>query len=118
MGALNLLSRLGEAWLNMRLAWRLLTDGRVPLRNKLILPAVAIYLLWPLDFLPDLLPFLGQVDDLTAVLLALIVFVRSCPRQLVGEHLADIQGRPWRRDPSAGGPDDVVEGQYRVLNDR
>jgi uncharacterized membrane protein YkvA (DUF1232 family) len=106
-------ARLNELRLNARLAWRLLGDIRVPLVYKLIVPLSAAYLIWPLDFIPDFLPFLGQFDDLTTVVVAILVFVRLCPPRLVAEHRADLLGRQRPR-----GPDDtVIEGQYRVMED-
>ena len=39
-------------------------DARVPRRDKWVLAAVALYLLSPVDLVPDVLPVLGQLDDL------------------------------------------------------
>lgn len=64
----------------LRLLRRLLLDERVPLWQKAIPVAAALYLVSPLDLIPDVLPVIGQLDDL-AVLLA-----------LVAEHLAYIDG--------------------------
>jgi uncharacterized membrane protein YkvA (DUF1232 family) len=99
--------------MSTRLAWRLLRDRRTPLVNKLIIPATFAYLFWPLDFLPDILPFLGHVDDLTAVAMAVLLFVNTAPRRLVAEHRADILGEPYPR----GGAGDAIEGEFRVVDD-
>ncbi|MCL5109853.1 MAG: DUF1232 domain-containing protein [Chloroflexi bacterium] len=113
--ALNLAGGLGHLWLQVRLAWRLLFDVRVPVLHKLIVPATVLYVVWPLDFLPDFLPFLGQVDDLSAVVLATMLFVRLAPARLVAEHRADLAGR--RRPPAAERDGSVIDGDYRVLDD-
>jgi uncharacterized membrane protein YkvA (DUF1232 family) len=113
--ALNLAGGLGRLWLRLRLAWRLLFDVRVPTLHKLIVPATILYVVWPLDFLPDFLPFLGQVDDLSAVVLATILFVRLAPARLVAEHLADLTGQ--RRPTPAEREGSVIEGEYRSLDD-
>jgi uncharacterized membrane protein YkvA (DUF1232 family) len=39
-------------------------DARVPRQEKWILAAVALYLLSPVDVVPDVIPVLGQLDDL------------------------------------------------------
>ena len=41
------------------LVFRLMLDRRVPLRLKLIIPSAVLYLISPIDLLPDLFPILG-----------------------------------------------------------
>lgn len=115
MRILHLGGGLNELRLSMRLAWRLLGDIRVPLVYKLIVPLTMAYIVWPLDFLPDFLPFVGQFDDLTTVVVAILAFVRLCPARLVAEHRAELLGRPRPRPSESEGT--VIEGQYRVVED-
>jgi uncharacterized membrane protein YkvA (DUF1232 family) len=42
---------------------RLLRDRRVPRRSKLLLGALAGYLVLPIDLVPDVIPVAGQLDD-------------------------------------------------------
>lgn len=44
--------------------WRLFRDRRVPLRAKAVVLAGVGYLLLPADLLPDILPFVGVLDDI------------------------------------------------------
>ncbi|MBO8158780.1 YkvA family protein [Thermosyntropha sp.] len=53
----------------MKLMYRLMKDERVPKADKVLLGATVAYVLSPVDFLPDIVPFLGKLDDL--LLLAL-----------------------------------------------
>lgn len=53
----------------MKLMYRLMKDERVPKEDKILLGATVAYVLSPFDFLPDVIPFLGKLDDL--LLLAL-----------------------------------------------
>ena len=48
---------------------RLAADERVPLRVKLALAGLAVYLASPWDLIPDFIPVLGQLDDTLALLL-------------------------------------------------
>lgn len=48
---------------------KLVADPRVPTRTKLALAGLAVYLATPWDIIPDFIPVLGQLDDLTVVLL-------------------------------------------------
>jgi uncharacterized membrane protein YkvA (DUF1232 family) len=56
----------------LKLLFGLLKDRRVPLKDKTILAATIAYLLNPVDFIPDMIPFFGMVDDLYLVALALL----------------------------------------------
>lgn len=50
---------------------RLVTDPRVPRKSKLVLGATLVYVVSPIDVVPDFVPGLGQLDDVIVVLLAL-----------------------------------------------
>ena len=69
------------------LFWRLLRDGRVPLPAKLVLPGVGLYLIMPLDPIPDFIPVIGYLDDLVVVVLGLWLFLRLCPPEIFREHV-------------------------------
>lgn len=72
----------------LAVAWRLWRDRRVPLRARLLLPAVALYLAMPIDIIPDFIPVLGQLDDVLVVVLALGLFIRMTPREVIEGHIA------------------------------
>ncbi|MCS7061370.1 MAG: YkvA family protein [Anaerolineae bacterium] len=95
----------------LRLTWRLMTDRRVPVWLKVIPFAPALYLLWPADLLPDLFPFLGQLDDLGMFLLGMETFIALAPREVVAEHQAELEAGSTRRTRS--NPNDVVDGEWR-----
>lgn len=108
----NLLTELAH---NARLVWRLFNDPRVATTTKLILPGLAAaYLLWPADLMPDILPALGQLDDLAIIALAVKLFVDLCPSDIVRQHReGSMQGpAPQSRDQGKG---DVVDAEYRVV---
>jgi uncharacterized membrane protein YkvA (DUF1232 family) len=50
---------------------RLLGDRRVPWRSRIALGAALVYLVSPIDLVPDFVPVAGQLDD--ALLLALVL---------------------------------------------
>lgn len=76
-----------------RLYWGLWKDSRVSWLARAVVVAAAIYIVSPLDFLPDYFPLLGQLDDLTVVFLGLRGFVMLCPKAVVAEHVAAIDAR-------------------------
>lgn len=98
-------------FLNMlRLAWRLLQDPRVPLSYKAIPFGALVYVVFPVDFIPDLIPGLGQLDDIAVILLGLNWFVSLCPPALVAEHRRALFG-PDKAE-------EVVDAEYRVVGDQ
>lgn len=76
-----------------RLMWRLMNDRRVSGGAKAILLGGVAYMLFPLDFLADWMPFLGQMDDLAILLLACRTFLNLCPGEVVQEHAAQVAPR-------------------------
>ena len=69
----------------LRLSWYLLLDERVPMLTKTVPAFVMIYILSPLDLIPDVLLGLGQLDDLAIFLLGLQLFVNFSPPEVVTE---------------------------------
>ena len=65
---------------------RLIGDPRVPRRSKLVLGGTFLYLVSPLDVIPDFVPGLGQVDDVVVVLLALHSVLNRVDESIVLEH--------------------------------
>jgi uncharacterized membrane protein YkvA (DUF1232 family) len=76
-----------------RLIWRLMFDQRVSLWHKLIPVAAVVYVLSPVDLIPDILIGLGQLDDLTIILGSLRVFRSLVPDYIIKEHQEIIDGQ-------------------------
>ncbi len=74
----------------VRLYWRLFRDRRVAFPAKALLVLTLAYLVWPLDAIPDVLPGIGEVDDLAVVATGLWLFVRLCPQPVVRETVSRI----------------------------
>jgi len=70
----------------LKLLYGLLKDPRVPFKDKTILAAAVAYLLNPVDFIPDMIPFFGMVDDLYLVALALLRLLYHTDEQVLRDH--------------------------------
>ena len=97
----------------LRLVARLLGDRRVPVYLKPLPFAGLIYLVWPADLLPDLVPLLGQIDDLGVIILGVEAFIRLSPPSVVAEHEADI--RAGGSTPRGGNSDNVIDGEWKEV---
>jgi len=84
---------LAEIARQLQLIWRLLHDSRVSPWVKLLVPATLLYVISPIDFIPDVALGLGQLDDLTILLLGLWLFVDLCPKDVVRQHLEELGAR-------------------------
>lgn len=95
----------------IRLAWRLFKDRRVPWPLKLIPPAAFLYIFFPIDVLPDLGLGLGQLDDIAIVLLSLKLFIELAPAEVVQEHLRALGAKiaQWPSEEPT-----VVEGEFEI----
>ena len=101
---------------HVRVSIRLLREPRVPLIFKMIPLLAAGYVISPLDFIPDVLPIIGQLDDLGIVFIALEAFLRVSPTDAVDFHRAAVaEGRRFSPMPATG---EVIDAEFRRHDDR
>lgn len=77
------------------LSAKLMVDQRVPAKERLLVAGAILYAFVPFDFIPDMLPFVGQVDDAYLIALTLLRLMSVTEPRVVREY--------WR------GGGDVVE---------
>jgi len=70
----------------LRLLGGLLTDKRVSAVDKLLVAGAMAYIVMPVDLIPDFIPFLGEVDDVFVLVLALQRLVSNAGRSVVMAH--------------------------------
>ena len=99
MSRLELKSRLKNLLMflpNMvMLCARLMVDSRVPRTERALFAGAIIYAIIPFDFIPDMIPFVGQIDDAYLIAITLLRLIDRTDDRVVREH--------WR-----GGGDIVV----------
>jgi uncharacterized membrane protein YkvA (DUF1232 family) len=66
-------------------ARRLRRDPRVPRRAKLVVALAGLWVLSPIDLIPEFLPVIGPLDDVVVVALALRYAARTVPRDVLVE---------------------------------
>jgi uncharacterized membrane protein YkvA (DUF1232 family) len=79
---------------SFRIARRLMWDSRVPYSAKLVPILTILYILSPIDLVPDVALGLGQLDDLAVFLLGTQLFIAVSPKDIVERVRAEIEGRP------------------------
>jgi uncharacterized membrane protein YkvA (DUF1232 family) len=86
----------------LRLLFGLMTDKRVAGIDKLLVAGALAYIVMPLDFVPDFIPFLGEVDDVYFLVLALQRLIANAGRQVALAH--------W-----SGAPEDLADLNLRSV---
>lgn len=111
-------STLSELIDNLQLAWKLVRDSRVSPWLRFGIPAVVgLYLISPIDFLPDGILGLGQLDDLAIIWVGLQMLLKLASPKIVDEYRKPSQGAPSTGRADAKPSDaDVIDASYRVVD--
>jgi uncharacterized membrane protein YkvA (DUF1232 family) len=64
----------------------LLRDERVSQADKAILAGVIMYVIIPLDIIPDFIPFIGQIDDAYLLAISILRLLNRADRNVVMDH--------------------------------
>lgn len=70
----------------IRLMKRPTTDPSLPIRVRLWLGILLVYLISPIDLIPDFIPVLGYVDDALIVAIALRAVIRCSGTAAINQH--------------------------------
>lgn len=76
----------------VKLLARLIRDPRITRRRKIVAGVVLGYLVSPIDLIPDIVPILGQADDVLLVAFAIRHLMEGAGHDIVMEH--------WDGDPN------------------
>lgn len=70
----------------VKLLVKLLRDPRVSQADKAILAGIIMYVIVPLDVIPDFIPFIGQVDDSYLLAISILRLLSRTDRDVVMNH--------------------------------
>jgi uncharacterized membrane protein YkvA (DUF1232 family) len=100
MRTINLLTRFVTFRNELATLWRAFLAPETPVYLKALMLLVPAYLLSPIDFIPDVIPFLGWADDFVIVPLLVGWIVKLLPQ-------------PAEPRRSANSDSNVIDGTYR-----
>lgn len=75
------------------LAWAVLRDPRAPRAAKLATVLAALYVVSPIDFIPDAIPVLGWLDDGLIGYLLLQLAFKFLPEELLSSLRRRVDGK-------------------------
>ena len=70
----------------LRLLFGLITDPRVAMVDKLLVFGAIAYIVTPIDLIPDFIPFIGEVDDVYLLVIALQRLISNAGRLVLLDH--------------------------------
>ena len=88
------------------LLWRAFMTPSTPLHLKFLMLLVPLYLVSPIDFIPDFIPIAGWLDDIVVIPLLISWIVSLLPQPIPVR-----PKRPQQRDANGR----VIDGDYRRL---
>lgn len=104
-----------EIWQQVRLVYKLLLDPEVPIYLKALPFVAVVYLLMPFDFLPDVIPGLGQLDDLTILIIGAKMFIDMAPQEVVQRHLRNLQSISNRIANEGDQVDEIDDSDAEII---
>ncbi|HEY3412746.1 MAG TPA: YkvA family protein [Armatimonadota bacterium] len=87
----------------VRLGWKLARSSEIPRRHKAGLLGGVLYQLAPVDLVPNIIPVLGQLDDVGVLLYGIRSALRHCPPDLAAQLMSEygVSEAQLNRDISA-----------------
>ena len=120
----------------LRLFFKTMGDRRVSFNQKLLLFGTILYVISPLDLVPDFIPFSGQVDDILLLAVVVLKIMQQSGRSVFQDNwkeqqaLSDLGRRILKLAssflPSSiynrivkdyAPPDDVIDVKYHIHED-
>jgi len=93
--------------LKIKLTFHLLKDSRVRFYLKLLPAFCLLYLIVPTDIL------IGPIDDAVVLYLGMDFFIDFCPREVVAEHMRELQAQSAPAPASPPPDDDVIDAEFK-----
>ncbi|MCF6302111.1 MAG: DUF1232 domain-containing protein [Devosiaceae bacterium] len=91
--------------------WHAFLHPKTPLYLKLVMIGVTLYLISPIDILPDFFLILGWVDDILLVTLATNWIIKRLPAEVFSKNSTTDQPDPARFTNDYDGP--IINGSAR-----
>jgi uncharacterized membrane protein YkvA (DUF1232 family) len=111
-----------EMWQQARLVYYLLRDPEVPFYLKLLPFTAVVYFLFPFDLVTDFAPIIGQLDDITALLVGSKIFIEMAPQHIVAKHMEAIRLQDGYVSDVTETDDNlanaiIIEGEHEIVEE-
>lgn len=98
-----------------KLILRLMGDKRVNILLKILPVGALVYLILPIDLIPEIaIPVIGYLDDAFVLWIGMTLFVTLCPDEIVQEHMNVLQKMvpgTWRDAPQQEESGEIIDAE-------
>jgi len=98
-----------------KLILRLMGDKRVNILLKILPVGALVYLILPIDLIPEIaIPVIGYLDDAFVLWIGMTLFVTLCPDEIVQEHMNVLQKTvpgTWRDAPQHEESGEIIDAE-------
>lgn len=100
--------KLAGLWMRFKkeilLVWAMLRNPAAPLSAKIVALLAGVYMVAPIDLVPDFIPILGWMDDGLMVYFLIKLAFKLLPKELYESLKAKVENRYGPVDPLKGRP--------------
>jgi uncharacterized membrane protein YkvA (DUF1232 family) len=86
-----------------KIYWLLFKDPRTPKISKIMVLSAIVYLIWPFDLIPDIVPFAGLIDELIIIPLLFYIATKFIPKKVVEDNKRKARGEKSELDDAEEG---------------
>lgn len=76
-----------------KIYWLLFKDPKTPKISKIMVLAALVYLIWPFDLIPDIIPFAGLIDEIIIIPLLFYIATKFIPKSVVEDNKRKVSGK-------------------------
>lgn len=98
-----------------KLGWRLARSSEIPRKYKAGLVGGVLYQLAPVDLVPNIIPVLGQLDDVGILLYGIRSALRHCPPDLAAQLMAECSVSEAQLNRDIAAMNTVARGFARLI---
>jgi len=102
-------SFLGELMQQIKLVYYLIRDRDVPIYLKVLPFLGVLYVLFPIDIITDIIPVLGQIDDLMILTIGAKVFIELAPAHVVAKYTDQMRSQTTIVEGTAANVDKAIK---------
>jgi uncharacterized membrane protein YkvA (DUF1232 family) len=97
--------KLGALWWKFKkeimMVWAMLRNPAAPALSKLVALLAAVYIISPVDLIPDVIPILGWIDDGVVTLLLFQLAFKLLPKEMYESLKAQFEKKGGKMDDAA-----------------
>jgi uncharacterized membrane protein YkvA (DUF1232 family) len=113
--------KLGLLWWKFKkelmMVWAMLRNPAAPALSKLVVLLAAVYIISPVDLIPDVIPILGWLDDGVIAMLLFKLAFKLLPKEMYDSLKAQFEKKGGKVDDAAFTTTDTTKTKAQDVSD-